>query len=103
MAPPPPPPPFGCGCDPLCDACVDEQFSRLRGVAQRRGESWAAALARVIPLEREWPAVTTKRMTAMAAKRIADLTTDARLRELLVGEVIVGARRWWTRAREHSA
>ena len=50
--------------------------SRLKGVAQRRGETWAEVISRVVPIERRWPE-TTDRMRAIAIKRVGDLTRDA--------------------------
>jgi len=93
-------PPFGCGCDPLCDACVSEQIAQLRGVAQRRGETWAQAIAAVIPIDRRWP--HTERMRAIARRKVGDLSRDARLLELLADECVIGAARWWNRANERA-
>ncbi len=43
-----------------------------------------------------WPA--TDRATAIAQRKIADLTSDARLGELLVRELMRWAARWWNAA-----
>jgi hypothetical protein len=77
---------------------LDEHLSWLRGVAQCRGESWARAVANVIPIDTPWP--RTEKMRAGALRKVADLTTDARLRKLLADEVAAGAERWWNRALE---
>jgi hypothetical protein len=92
--------PFAHGCNPLCDDCVAELFAQLRGVAQRRGETWAKAVARVVPIDRPWP--VTKRSRAIARRKIADLTHDERLGELLAEQCELGAARWWNRARERA-
>jgi len=42
---------------------------------------------------RPWPA--TDRATSIAERKIADLTTDVRLGDLLVRELIKWATRWW--------
>ena len=86
-----------CTCDrvePLCDRCVEDAIAHLGGVAESRGCSWASAIARVIPLDRPWPP-TTERIRAMARRKVADLATDERLRELFVDRCVEGAARWW--------
>ena len=93
-------PPFGCGCSPLCDACIEEHVQWWRGVCQCRGEAWARAIAAVIPIDRPWP--RTERMRAIARRKVDDLTTDGRLAELLVVDVVLGAERWWNRALERT-
>lgn len=40
-----------------------------------------------------WPA--SGRATAIAQRKVADLTSDSRLAELLVGELTRWAARWW--------
>jgi DNA polymerase/3'-5' exonuclease PolX len=95
--------PYACSCrttERLCDACVDETLAQLRGVAQCRGEGWARAIAKVIPIDKPWP--DTERMRAIARRKIDDLTRDERLSELLASEVVVGAARWWNRALEQA-
>ena len=94
------PPYFTCGCSPLCSFCIDEQFGQLSGAAQSRGEQWARNIARVVPMDKPWP--HTARTRAIALKKVADLTTDHRLRELLAVEVEIGACRWWNRARDRA-
>ncbi len=91
--------PYGCPCqatEALCDRCLDEQLSQLAGAAQARGHDWCGSLLNVIPVSKPWPA-TTERMRAIARRKVSDLTRDARLRELLAGEVICGAERRWNR------
>lgn len=88
--------PFGCPCQPtdiLCDICREERFGNFQGVAQCRGEVWARAIAEVVPVNRRWP--RTKRMRAIALRKVSDLTRDAELRERLADEVVKGAARWW--------
>jgi hypothetical protein len=85
-----------CGCDPMCDVCVGEHIAWHKGVAQCRGENWARAVARVIPIERPWP--ISERSRAIARRKVADLASDARLVDLLADEVLEGAARWWNRA-----
>jgi hypothetical protein len=88
--------PYGCGCEPLCNECFAEHLTWFTGVAQSRGESWARAIANVIPIDGPWP--RTEKMRAGALRKVADLTDDARLRERLADEVVIGAERWWNRA-----
>jgi len=94
------PPYFTCGCDPLCDLCVEEKFGQLSGVAQSRGEFWARSIAEVIPMDRPWP--HSDRTRAIAMRKVNDLTSDERLRGLLATEVEIGACRYWNRARERA-
>jgi hypothetical protein len=63
------------------------------GVCQSRGESWSRAVANILPIDRRWPRTATSREIAL--RKIADLTDDPRLRELLADQVEVGAARWW--------
>src|SRR5262245_2902158 len=95
-----PPPIAFCGCAPLCDACLAQHLSWFKGIAQARGENWARAVARVVPVDRPWP--MTERMRAIARRKMDDLAKDARLVELLADETIEGARRWWDRALEQA-
>ncbi len=44
-----------------------------------------------------WPA--TDRATAIARRKVADLTSDLRLGDLLVRELIRWATRWWNAPR----
>jgi hypothetical protein len=52
----------------------------------------------VCPIDRPWP--VTDKSRAIALRKVEDLTRDARRRELLADEVMVGAARWWNRAME---
>ncbi|MDB4963912.1 MAG: hypothetical protein JWP01_3911 [Myxococcales bacterium] len=45
-----------------------------------------------------WP--TTERATAIAQRKIADLTRDPRLAELLARELTRWAQRWWDARRD---
>ena len=91
-------PTYACGCDPLCDACIEQHLSWYRGIAYNRGERWARAIAEVIPIEKTWP--TTEKMRAIARRRVDDLARDQRLLELLTDLAIEGAATWWNRALE---
>ena len=92
---------FACGCDPLCDACLGQHLQWHVGVAQCRGESWARAVANVCPIDRPWP--TSARMRTIALRKVADLTGDRRLLELLADECVLGAARWWNRSLDRTA
>lgn len=46
--------------------------------------------------DQPWPA--TDRATAIAQRKVADLTSDARLAEMLVRELVRWAARWWNAA-----
>jgi hypothetical protein len=48
-----------------------------------------------------WP--TTDRATAIAQRKIADLTRDPRLADLLARELIRWAARWWDAQRERAS
>jgi hypothetical protein len=95
-----PPPITFCACDPMCDVCLAQRLSWVKGIAQARGENWARAVARVVPIDQPWP--MTERMHAIARRKMDDLASDPRLLELLTDEVIEGAARWWNRALEHA-
>jgi hypothetical protein len=92
--------PYGHDCDPLCDQCLEEHRVHLSGVAQCRGEAWARAIARVIPIDSPWP--VTEKMRAIAVRKVSDLTGDLRLREVLADDCVTGAARWWNRALERA-
>jgi hypothetical protein len=78
----------------MCDRCVADSFAQLRGVAACRGEVWAMSVAARCGRSQPWPA--TDRATAIAQRKIADLTSDTRLAEMLVRELLRWASRWWT-------
>jgi len=86
---------IACGCprDRLCDRCVADSFAQLRGVAACRGEVWAMAVAERCGRHQPWPA--SVRATAIAQRKVADLTSDSRLAEMLVRELTRWAARWW--------
>lgn len=92
--------PFDHRCSPLCDTCLREQLGQFAGVAQARGESWARAVADVIPIDRAWP--RTLKMRAIARRKVDDIARDEQLIELLADEVVRGAERWWNRALEEA-
>ncbi len=90
----------GCSClrAPLCDDCLRDGFAQLRGVAQCRGEAWAWTVAESVARRDPWPP-HEGRPAAIAARKVADLTDDPRLRELLATELArAAARRWSTTA-----
>ncbi|MBA3457679.1 MAG: hypothetical protein H0T42_31645 [Deltaproteobacteria bacterium] len=86
---------IACGCprDRMCDRCVADSFAQLRGVAACRGEVWAMSVAERCRRSQPWPA--SDRATAIAQRKIADLTSDSRLAELLGRELVRWAARWW--------
>lgn len=92
--------PFDHRCSPLCAACIADTRAQLSGVAQCRGEVWARAIAKVIPIDRPWP--RTEKMRAIARRKVDDLTRDARLAEFLTDDVVLGAERWWNHALERA-
>ena len=63
------------------------------GIAYGYGEDWARAIANVLPVDRPWP--ITAKMRAVATRKAARLTSDARLLDMLADEVAKGAARWW--------
>ena len=85
-----------CDRDMLCDRCVADTFAQLRGVAACRGERWAASVSTRRPRlrTRPWPAHAA-RAAAIARAKVADLTRDERLRELLAAELARWAARRW--------
>ncbi len=91
--------PYGCPCSKndgvLCDDCVAEHMTWHRGIAYNRGETWARAIAEVIPIERPWP--MTEKMRAIARRKVAELASDERLLQLLTDETVRGAAHWWDR------
>jgi hypothetical protein len=77
----------------LCDRCVADGFAQLRGVAANRGH-WGVddVLARVRTRD---PWIDGARARAWARRRVADLTRDGRLHELLAAEAgRAAAKRW---------
>jgi hypothetical protein len=87
-----------CARDRLCDRCVDDAFAQLRGVAACRGEVWAMTVAKTCRRDRPWPCSSSgldDRAWAIARRKVADLTADARLAERLAGELQHWAARWW--------
>jgi len=86
------------GCRPMCELCRADLFAQLRGVARSRGHFWARGIAEVIPIDRTWP--FTDKSRAIALRKVADLTRDEPLREMLATEVEDAAAQWWNRALE---
>jgi len=78
----------------MCDRCVEDSFAQLRGVAACRGEVWAMSVAERCSRAQPWPA--SDRATEIAQRKIRDLTSDARLGDLLVRELLRWAARWWS-------
>ncbi len=89
-----------CGCprDQLCDLCFQGSWENLRGVAATRGEVWAMAVARRTHTDRPWPSGSPK-VAAIARTKVADLSRDPRLLEVLAAELARWAARWWYDAR----
>jgi hypothetical protein len=80
----------------MCDACVADGFAQLRGVASCRGEHWAWTVAERVARRDPWPP-HEGRPAELARSKVADLTEDLRLRELLAVELArAAARRWRT-------
>lgn len=50
--------------------------------------------------DQPWP--MSDRATAIAQRKVADLTSDVRLAEMLVRELIRWASRWWTMTPVHA-
>ncbi len=87
-----------CAMDQLCDRCLGAMFAHIRGAAANRGERWATELA----TERQapwmpWP-IDSPKVREHAVQRVADLSRDARLRELLATEAIAYAAKCWNAA-----
>ena len=88
-----------CAIDQLCDTCLGAIFATLRGVAMCRADTWVSELAirRRAPWV-PWPVESTK-VREHAVGRIADLSRDVRLRDLLATELISWAAKQWDAAR----
>lgn len=75
--------------------CREGLFAQLRGAAACRGERWAVELALDPRLRgRTWPTGSDK-LLAIARVKVADLTRDAKLLELLAAELVEWAARRW--------
>ena len=88
-----------CGGEPrLCDACVAQQLAWLGGAAACRGSYWAANVVRRLGQRRVEPAPTwpryddSARLRNLALARIADMTSDPVLGELLARACAESAR-----------
>lgn len=82
----------------LCKLCRGGWFDQLKGVAACRGEVWADELARDPKLARlPWP-IGSEKVTTIARTKVADLTHDPELLELLAGELAKWAERRWATA-----
>jgi hypothetical protein len=98
---------LGCLCEgrrPRCAWCVENAYRQLAGVAEARGDAWAAGIAYACEslLERSWPDDDNKKMRAIASRKVADIAhprRDSALHELLVDSAIAGARRRWVQLR----
>jgi hypothetical protein len=84
-----------CTVRELCDRCRADTFAQLRGTAATRGEVWAMGLVGRIPRDWTWPDHSDKVM-AVARLKVADLTKDVGLLELLADELARWAQRWWS-------
>ena len=82
----------------MCDRCVADSFAQLRGVAACRGEVWAMSVAARCGRRQPW--LASERATAIAQRKIADLTSDARLADLLGRELARWAARWWNASQQ---
>jgi hypothetical protein len=67
---------------------------RSRGAAACRGTNWARRVARSCARSRPWP--RTEKAHRIARTKVADLTRDKRLAELLADECARYAEREWT-------
>jgi hypothetical protein len=85
----------GCctDCSRLCPSCRADHFACLRGVAACRGETWARRVAARCDRNRPWP--RSERSHAIARQKVADITSDDGLRDLLATEAENYAARWW--------
>lgn len=79
---------------PLCDACVDATVANMRGHAAARGYAWAdSAFARRRGGGPARWAELEPAARAAAARQVADLGADQRVRELLAGRFVAEAER----------
>jgi hypothetical protein len=85
-----------CDCprDRLCEICLARAWDTLRGVAATRGEVWAEDIARRVGLRKAWPGYDGL-AAAIAARKVADLSEDPRLRARLAVELARWAARRW--------
>ena len=87
---------MSCRCArALCDQCVADGFAQLRGVGATRGEAWAVKVAKVSRRSEPWPAHEGK-AAEIARRKVADLTSDPRLAELLAAELALWAAKRWS-------
>lgn len=79
----------------LCQLCREGLYAQLRGAAACRGERWATDLAAAgVGRGLAWPEGSDK-MLAIARLKVADLTRDRQLLELLAVELAAWAARRW--------
>lgn len=69
-------------------------FAHLRGCAALRGERWGESVARRVGTRRPWPAFEG-RAREVALRKVADLSRDPELLELLAAELAQWAARRW--------
>jgi len=86
-----------CCSDPanLCGRCRADRFAQLRGVAACRGEVWAMDIARRRGRDVAWPTGSEAILT-IARTKVQDLGRDQLLLEMLAGELVRLAERWWS-------
>lgn len=85
----------GCVAAQQCPTCLTELIASLAGVAQSRGETWARSVARRRPDLRDQPWPVDARSREVTRAKVADLSSDPRVAEGLVDQVLVGAVRAW--------
>jgi hypothetical protein len=70
-----------CPPDKLCDACLEDAVRTHEGTARRRGDTWRAQRAGAAPTTE----ADRELLEALAIRRVADITSDVRLRARLAG------------------
>jgi hypothetical protein len=86
-----------CVSDALCDRCYEQAYSWLSSTASVRGQRWATLVAERMPRRRFEPWPRTAKARAIALRKVADMTSDPRLRERLADVLEDAAARTWTR------
>lgn len=88
-----------CPPEQLCDTCRAGLFDNLRGVAACRADAWVdSMLRRRVRTDQPWPGYTPV-VSAIARRKVLDLTKDEKLRALLAAELAAwAAKRWATYA-----
>jgi hypothetical protein len=84
----------------LCDRCLANTHGQLGGVAMCRGEYLADRVAALTAIREPWP--DTEKADRFVAAKVADLTRDGRLLEMLAKDAKRFAVKRWEQIRAGS-